>query len=68
MIDYKYILWEKLRKDRGLRTCNFDSDMIRNQPTKKLRLFLVFANHPDVHRGELAGGGSMAVTVGVSDL
>ena len=68
MIYYKYILREKLQKDRGLRTCNFDSDMVRNQLAKKVRLFLVFANHPDVHREELAGGGSMAVTVGVSDL
>ena len=28
----------------------------------------VFASHPAVHIGELAGGGSVAVAVGVSDM
>ena len=28
----------------------------------------VFANHPAVHSGELAVGGSVAVAVGVSDM
>ena len=30
--------------------------------------FLVFANKPTVHNGELAEGGSVAVSVGVSDM
>ena len=34
-------------------------------PLKK-NLFMVFANHPAVHSG--GGGGSVAVTVGVSDI
>ena len=29
--------------------------------------FWVLANLPTVHRGDLAGGGSVAVAVGVSD-
>ena len=30
--------------------------------------FWVFAKHPAVHSGELAGGGSVVVAVGVSDM
>ena len=29
--------------------------------------FLLFANQPTVHNGELAGGGSLVVAVGASD-
>ena len=31
-------------------------------------MFLAFANQPTINSGELAGGGSVAVALGVSDM
>ena len=54
----------KFGKGNNLRICNFSSKLVLNCPMETTK-FLVFMNHLGVHSGELAGGWSMAVAVGV---
>ena len=68
MIDYPNNCYRKVMKGQRSKNLQFCAQRWSKFTQKKLNKIWFFVNHPAVHNGELAGGGSVAVPVGVSDM